>query len=262
MIRNIVNASNDVVVLDDLNGIAIDVGETVDGLQFGIERFKSSASVIKQLMLGTIRLNDGTYDYEGNKAIDLMKDNVDQLTRDGKRIITSSDRPKDHYRHFTSCGDDMVNRVRCTGDQLMFQVPPGETVTKEAQFIDDLYLKDGFIRYENAALGSHITVDIVAPAGVPYPAIFKNGNCDIVNGVLVMNASNTGSYNIDPNAEATFMCFAKQVLIFGTDNYQTSAPEPSFLPTPIIQRFKIYNASTTDTLNAVISMGLYRKQTV
>lgn len=262
MIRNIVNASNDVVVLDDLNGIAIGVGETVDGLQFGLDRFKSSSSIIQQLLLGTLTLNDGTYDYTGNKAIDLMKDNVDQVTRDGKRIITASDRPKDHYRHFTSCGDDMVNQVRCAGEHLIFQVPPGETQVKEAQFFDDLYLKDGYIRYENAAIGSHVTVDIVAPAGIPYPAIFKNGNCDIVNGVIVANTTNTGVYFVNPNAEETFLRFVNQVLILGTGDFQTSAPEPSFLPTPIIQRFKIYNASATETLTAVITMGLYRKQTV
>jgi hypothetical protein len=51
-------------------------------------------------------------------------------------------------------------------------------------------------------------------------------------------------------------------MILGNGKEVTSAPEPSFLPKSITQRFTVYNASTTDELKAVITLGLYRQRTI
>lgn len=262
MIRNIVNVSAGPVTISDFNGITIGVGETIDGLQFGLQKLDDSDDLIQELLSGTLALNDGTYTYETGRAINLLKNNVDQLTKDGKRIITASDRPKDHYRHYSSAGDDLSTGVRGDGQELIFIVPPGQTQVIDAKFIDDIYIKDGMAFFQDAEIGSHISVHIVAPIGTPYPAIFGNGNTDIVNGQIIANTNQTGDYFIDAVKENVFLRFMHKHLILGTERLMTSAPEPSFLPTPCSQRFVVYNASTTKDLNVVIVMGLYRTHTL
>lgn len=262
MIRNIINVSEVPVTIPDFNGITIGVGETIDGLQFGVQKLNESNDVIRELLSGKLNLNDGTNIYQSGHAINLLKSNVDQLTRDGKRIITSSDRPKDHYRHYTSAGDNLSTGKRGEGQELMFIVPPGETQVIDAKFLEGIYIKDGSAYFQDAALGSHISVHIVAPIGVPYPAIFGNGNIDIVNNQVVPNNNGTGDYFIDSVKENVFLRFMHKYLILGTERLITSAPEPSFLPSPCIQRFVVYNASTTKDLNVAIVMGLYRTHTI
>lgn len=250
------------MTLADFNGITIGVDESINGLQFGLARLQDSASLIQELLIGTLKLTDGALSYETGRAINLLKDNVDQLTKDGKRIITASDRPAGHYRHYSSNGDDLQNGIRGNGQALIFIVPPGETSVIDTAFIDDIYIKDGTVAFEKAAIGSHISVDIVAPAGFPYPAIFQNGNFDVVNGSWIPNAANTGSYFINPESETVFLRFMNRHLLLGTYLIPTSAPEPSFLPQGCIQRFTLFNSSTSETLNAVVAMGLYRISTL
>lgn len=262
MIRNIINSSASPVTLNDLNGITIEVGQTVDGLQFGLMPLQDSRDLIQALLSGILQLHDGTLLYETGRAINLLKDNVDQLTRDGKRIITASDRPKDHYRHYSSHGDHVANNERGGGQALIFIVPPGQTQVIDTEFLEDIYIKDGAVAFENASIGSHVSVEIVAPMGVPYPAIFQNGNFDYINGSMIPNATNTGSYFIDLDSENVFLRFMHRLLILGSHNLVTSAPEPSLLPRRCLQRFSVYNASTTVDLSAVIHMGLYRKFTM
>jgi hypothetical protein len=194
MIRNLINVSGADVTLPDFNGLTIEAGDTIDGLMFGEISLRNSAAILDAVLDGSLNVSDGTYIYEKSAAVEVLKGVVDQLTRDGKRIITASDRPKDHYRHYTSAGDDVVNQARGDGEELIFIVPPGETRVINTGFIDDLYLKDGMITYLNAEIGSWVSVDIIAPANVPYPSIFNEGNYDLVDGALVPNASNTGGY--------------------------------------------------------------------
>jgi hypothetical protein len=261
MIRTLTNISNADVILNDFNGLTIQAGETVDGLMFGDTVLRNSVDVLDALLDNQLQISDGSLVYAGAQAVDLLKGITEQLTRDGKRIITSSDRPKDHYRHFTSAGDDVQNKIRGAGTQLIFQVQPGDTQVIDTAFIDDLYLKDGMILYQNAEIGSWISVDIIAPAGTPYPAIFGDGNTDLVNGHLVPNTDGTGDYFVH-NTDEVYLKFVNKMLLLGTCRETTSAPEPSFLPKTVFQRFTMHNASTDNVLNAVVTMGLYRERTV
>ena len=261
MIRNLINVSDAELILTDFNGLSIGVGESADGLMFSDNALRNSADVIHAILDGRMKVSDGTYTYEGNSAVNLIKGVPDQLTRDGKRIITASDRPKDHYRHFSSSGDDVANKVRGGGPQLIFDVPPGETHTIDTAFIDDLYLKDGIVIYQNAELGSYINMDIIVPPNTPYPAIFHDGNFDLVNGHLVPNADNTGEYCMY-NEEKVYLRFINRMLMLGTLRDNVTAPEPSFLPKTVFQRFSIHNGSAENNLKAVVAMGLYRMKTI
>lgn len=263
-IRNLTNVSSSDVTLNDMNGLTIAVNETVDGLMFGETTLKSSADVLEALLNGLLTVSDGSMIYERQRGVDLIKDTVFQYTKDGKRIYTASDRPQDHYRYFTTCGDNLTTRVRGDGECLEYAVAPGEEQAIDIQFIDDVYLKDGSMIYHDAEMGSRLRVEIWVPAGLPYPSK-GDGNFDYVNGSFVPNSTNTGKYWIR-DVETMVHRFINQMSMFGMGRQyeKIDTSEPNFIPKEWIIRLTVINApldKTDKTIRATITLGLYRKQT-
>lgn len=263
-IRNLTNVSDSDVTLNDLNGLTIAAHETVDGLMFGETALKNSADVLDALLQGLLTVSDGTLIYEKQRGVDLIKDTVFQYTKDGKRIYTTSDRPQDHYRYFTTCGDDLANQMRGQGECLEYEVLPGQEQSIDIQFIDDVYLKDGSMIYHDAEMGSRLRVEIWVPAGQPYPSK-GDGNFDFVNGNWVPNNSGTGKYWIQ-NTETKVHRFINHMSLFGMGRQyeKIDTAEPNFIPKGWIVRLTISNApaeKTDKTIRATITLGLYRKIT-
>lgn len=263
MVRTLKNISNSVLVLEDLRGLTLAVGEASDGLQFGESALRSSDSVVQACIAGSLEVSDGTYSYTGSAAIDLVRGFNEQLTKDGKRIFTASDRPKDHFRYYTSRGDDTVAQTRGTGEQLIFSVLPGQSLTKDVKFLDDVYIRDGVMDYVDADLGCYLQVTIVAPIGVPYPTFNKTGTLDFNGTNFVPNAEGKGDYKISMTEEVVFNTFINEMLFVGArGEKQIQSPEPVLLYKPYFLRLHVFNASATKTLTAGLTIGMYRKLTV
>lgn len=263
MVRTLKNISNSVLVLEDLRGLTLAVGEASDGLQFGESALRSSDSVIEACLAGSLEVSDGIYSYTGSAAIDLVRGFSEQLTKDGKRIITASDRPKDHFRYYSSRGDNLGTGERGNGTQLLSTVAPGQTVNLDAKFVDDVYVRDGVMDFVNAELGSFMSAAIVAPIGVPYPVFNKTGSLDFNGTAFVPNAEGKGDYAISMSEEVVFNTFINEMLFVGQRGEKgINSPEPVLLYKPYFLRFQIYNASASETLSVAITMGLYRKYTV
>lgn len=260
MIRQLLNVSGVEITISDLNGMVIPVDQSVDGLAFGETALRASNEVLVKLLTGHLSLSDGTNTYTGSTAIDVIKGTTDQLTRDGKRITTSSDRPIDHYRHITGYGDNMVTKQRGEGTELVFDVAPTSDQTIDVQFLDNVYIKDGSVLFQNAALDSRLTIETFAPAGIPFPAA-NNGNTDLVGATFVANTMHTGKY-WTLGTETRLFRFVNKLHILGNGREDVTSPEPVLVPTPYITRFTLHNAGTVSNLSACINMGLYRKQTV
>lgn len=263
LVRNLINVSGVEVTLDDFNGLTIPVGETVDGLMFGETSLRSSLDVLAAIALGTLHVSDGTNEYEGERAISLIKGTPDQFTRDGKVITTTSDRPQDHYRYFTTCGDNWATQTRGDGECILFEVPPTEDQSIDVRFIDDTYLKDGSMLYSNADFGSWLRVDVLAPAGFPYPAKLKNGNYDVVAGQLVQNTTATGTYFVSAT-NTTVHRFINNMALYGIDRQreEIDTTEPNFIPKGWIIRLIVHNNGASATMRAAITLGMYRKITL
>ncbi len=269
MIRNLKNVTGGEIVLTDFKGFTIEAGETVDGMTFGLEALRSSVSVLENVLSGAIVVSDGVRDYAAQQAIDLIKGTADQLTRDGKKIVTSSDRPQDHYRHFTGAGDKMdAPTKRGNGTQLTWVVHPDEDPEHiDAQFLDDVYLKDGHIKYENAPLGSYFHVETYAPPMVPFPAPGNNGNTDITAQGIVANVTGTGKYWRSPS-ETLLNRFINKLPLLGSGEREALSAEPVLIPSPYITRFSVHreipDGGEQDppvSMTVVLTLGLYRKTT-
>ena len=268
MIRNLKNETDSAIVLTDLKGITVEAGEVTDGLAFGLEALRLSGSVLENLLSGNLSVNDGAVTYTGGKAVALIKGTQDQLTRDGKRIFTASDRPQDHYRHFTGVGDDMVGGVRGAGAQLIWSVnPPEDPEHIDVQFLDDVYLKDGHIKYVNAPMGSYFHVETFVPPFVPFPAPGLNGNTDMVEGVPVANNTGTGTH-WRSNTETLVNRFINKLPLLGTGEREAYSAEPVLIHTPFKTRFSVHRAVPAGgeadppvPMELILTLGLYRKAT-
>ncbi len=269
MIRNLKNATDATIVLTDLKGLTIEPGETVDGLSFGDAALRASVSVLENVLSGALAVGDGNSWYSAQLGIDLIKGTADQLTRDGKKIFTASDRPQDHYRHFTGAGDKMdAPTKRGAGTEFTWVVNPEEDPEHiDAQFLDDVYLKDGHISFRNAPMGSYFHVETYAPPFVPFPAPGNNGNTDIVNGVPQANNTNTGKYWRSP-VETLLNRFINKLPLLGSGEREALSAEPVLIPTPYITRFSVHRAPPAGgeadppvPMELILTLGLYRKST-
>lgn len=261
--RTLKNEGTSTIVIADLNGLTIAPGESVDGLQLGEFALRDSLDVLNHIINGDLSVSDGINTFTDGAAVDLIRGTSSQVTKDGKQIITTSDRPANTFRYYTSAGDDMVNHVVGTGPQLAFWTAPGVTEHKDIQFLEDIYIKDGQVQYWGIEDHCWLDMEVVVPQGVPFQAPAYNGNYDLINGVWTPNATNTGAYFINPAAETTIFRFVNKYPMTKSEGFgYIESPEPQYFPTPYKFRIKMTNNNTTGNMRAVVTISTYRKTTL
>ncbi len=265
MIRNLTNISASNITLTDFAGIVIAAGATIDGLSMGESALKASNDIAINILNGNLTVSDGTATYATQSALDLIQNNGgDQRTIDGKRIITASDRPKDTYRCFMGRGDDLTTNPATigTGPSLVFNVAPGQTSALDMKFKENVFVKDGTIRYLGASMDSFLDVWVICPPNTPYPDPTHTGSLDYVNGQFVANTTNTGAYTTS-TAETPLFHFINTMHLLGDDRQPIESPEPFQIVYPYFLRFIVTNsASNTVNIQAGVMVGLYRSHTM
>lgn len=264
MIRNVTNTSPNPITLDDLSGALVNPGQTIDGLAFGEEMFRNSASIINGLMTGVLSVSDGSATYTGAPAVDFIRGYATQFTIDGKPITTSSDRPANTYRCFSGRGDDIVSNPKKIGlgPDITFDVAPGATQSVDCHFVDNVFVKDGAIRYTNAVPDTTLSVDVICPAGIPFPSPTKTGTLDLVGSTWTPNTHGTGAFMTAP-VEVILFRFINHMHLIGSDREPISSPESFQLVTPYFLRFTLVNSVNNPVnVQAGVMMGMYRYKTL
>lgn len=262
-IRNLINVSANTIPLTDFNGVNVASGETINGLMFGEDILRNSESVHAALLVGDLKLNDGFIDYLGQSAVDLLRGYAAQLTKDGKPIYTSSDRPKDYYRCFSGKSDDIVGNHIGTGTELRLVVNPGATASVDCKFVDTVYIRDGFVSYLDAGFDSHLTVDVICPANTPFPSPTHTGTLDLVGTQWVANTTATGAYMTAPVEVTLFRFINTMPLVGGEGKVDMQSPEPFTLNYPYFLRFILTSDTNNSTpVRAAVCVGMFRKKTL
>jgi hypothetical protein len=264
MIRTFKNIGASDLTLTDFHGKFVAVGEEFDGLSGTEQDLKDSAAIAAQLLAGNLSLYDGYNTYYGLDSVKVVQGASEQVTRDGKRIFTASDRPKDHFRCFAGRGDDMVNHKIGLGPNIHLIADPGQTVTLDINFIDAVYIRDGEITYLDAGFDSHLSVDIICPANTPFPSMNRTGTLDLdsTSGTFVANTNGTGAYQTVP-VEISLFRFINNLHLVGTSQNKIESPEPFLLQPIYHMRFTVQaDPDLTAPLKAAVTMGLYRRVTL
>ena len=266
MARYVTNTTQSDLTITDLNGVVVEPAETIDLNLFDKYLVFNSVSLVTHLASGDLLFNDGSKNLSANEAINTIKDNKQSFLLDdsGRQYVVTTTRPLDTVLHYTSVGDTFISPHNGTvgdGPDLLFTVAPGATVTKEIQFIEDIMFLGGKSLAYDAEPGSYGTAEIIAPAGMPYPAKNNNGNYDYTDGQWVQNQTNTGKYFISGTATVVNR-FVNRLPLGKYSTDMLLANEPSRIPSGYKIRVTFYNASTTTDLYASILLTMFRKNTV
>jgi hypothetical protein len=116
-------------------------------------------------------------------------------TSDGKPILMPNIFPGPVTLYYAGAGD-VPGGARGAGDLFIIQSTQVEDKTLDFGFNDWVYAAGGYIRWSNAVPGDYISLQLFAPATPVTQAGNNDGNCNVVNGVIIPAAGN-GAYNVD-----------------------------------------------------------------
>jgi len=193
-----------------------------------------------------------------------MAKNSTFVQLDGTKKLYVSSRQENSRLYYTSNFDDMTNGVRGAGEKLLFRNTDAlNQLSIEGQFIDDIYLKDGYLMWEDAVVGDCVTMEIILPANQPMPKPERDGNYDLIDNVLVENTTNTGGYIKYP-VDIVIDRFVNKALILGTNTTGLMMISSDTAKIPNIFKIKMTVDSPTGNvnLNLVVILETYRGTTV
>lgn len=260
--KNLTNLTSETIILTDFHGVSVLPGETIDGLAFGESDLRASEDVIHNLLHSLMSLSDGTNTWTGIKALDILRGYTAQTTPDGKMIVTTSDRPPNTYRYYSSKGDNLQTGKIGEGAHMTFWVPPGEMMSIDVQYIENIWAKDGQAHYHGVEDHCHLDVVVVCPAGVPFEAPSHDGNYDFDGTQWIANTTNSGKYFIIGSETVVYRFVNKYPLMKNANFAYIDVPEPQFLPTPYILRTIVHNGNATDHIRVCCVYGSYRVHTI
>ena len=223
-----------------------------------------------------------------------------------KVAVHASSKPmiegKNFYATWVGAGDDPDTGEICGGDLLVFDIPESQddsTVSKVVKFHPsngEVYLYDGYIKWQGAGVGDYCTVEVIAEASqlqtvanldlivennwvkyagpgagthgfaanpVLVPRTFsRDGDWDFSSATgLVPNFEGTGSFKISPIERTVHTFVNKMPLLGDSANYlELNSEESTFLPPGFYIRVSVHNASP-GAVQATILMYIYRQQT-
>jgi hypothetical protein len=178
---------------------------------------------------------------------------------DGTPKTYNTSRQGETYLYITGSGDDLENNIRGAGPALKLN-GPGEL---SIGFLDDIYLKDGFLFWSNAIEGDTIGVDIILPANTLFPNPTNTGNYDYINGEVIENNNNTGEYMMYP-IDITLNRFINKFEVVGTNEIGLVIESSDTALIPSQLRMKIVLESLSSNQDVVVRFvtEIYREVTV
>jgi hypothetical protein len=186
------------------------------------------------------------------------------IQRDGTRRMFTSPKQGDTTLYITSRGDNIETGERGTGDTFLIQDLSDGEKTISIQFIDDIYVKDGVVLWQNAKPGDRASLEIVLPENTMFPSPNGTGNYDInTYGEVVENTEGTGEYMMYP-VPVTLNRFVNEIMMLGdnTVGYVIESADTAFVPKQLVMRLRVNSDTNNPDLIMSVSAELYRKHTV
>jgi len=193
------------------------------------------------------------------------------INRDGSLKIFSSPSERGTYLYFTGRGDDLVNGIVGKGEKLDLINPDAEQeVSIDIGFTETVYLKDGYMFWENAQYGDTISLEVILPANTPMPMPDGNGNADYVDGGItyittssVRDETWVGAFMLVPE-DTAILRFINDVSLIGTNT--TGVVLESMDTAKIIKelRFRLVlkSESNNDAIRVSMFVEMYRENLI
>ena len=177
------------------------------------------------------------------------------------------------FLYFTGRGDDIATGATGAGQQFLLtntSVDPVSYKEVIGQFNETVFLKDGYIFWQNAVPGDRVSLEIVLPAGVVHPCADQKGNAADVNGEIVnITASATpdetwvGTHFLFPIDMVLFR-FVNELSLVGSNEHGLVLESPDAAEIPSYMQFRLSFKSDAPNPDIVVSvmMEMYRTNTI
>jgi hypothetical protein len=194
------------------------------------------------------------------------------IHRDGTQKIFSSPSYDGTFLYFTGRGDSETEGI---GNGEAFRLTNEEGVQyKEiiTGYNEDVFLKDGYVFWQNATVGDAVSLEIVLPANTVYPSLEQQGNAGIIdeNGTIsYITASQTpdetwiGTHLLFP-IDVTLFRFVNNFSLLGTNEHGLLLESSDVAKVNKELKFRLSFKSEAPNPNLVVSvlMEMYREHTV
>lgn len=193
------------------------------------------------------------------------------LKEDNTEKVYSSPREEGTFLYFSGSGD-LEDKV---GEGTPFRLD--NTEAKEYSeivtgFNENVFLKDGFVFWENAKLGDSVSLDIFLPANEVYPSVQSTGNAGIVDedGTIdyITDSSTpdetwTGTHIKFP-IDVTLFRFVNKFNLLGTNTQGIMLPSSDLAEVEKVLKFKFSFKSETSNpdLTVAVLIEMYRNNTI
>ncbi|MCP4481437.1 MAG: hypothetical protein GY817_01225 [bacterium] len=170
----------------------------------------------------TISFDKEEYNAEGTDCKDFYdnyKTDIDEnkypveirRANDNKQTLQVSSREIGMFLFWTSCFDKTTATTAIgEGDRLLLELNDTDTEKAiEGKFLQDVFIEDGVVYFENAPLGANISFAVVCPMGAYYYKHFDTGK--------PCSHDNSKATIAQATSEIILAEFVKNVLLFGTN---------------------------------------------
>lgn len=193
------------------------------------------------------------------------------LQVDKTEKIHTSPRQEGTYLYFTGRGD-LPNSV---GNGEWFRLT-NETGLSYKEIItgfnETVFLKDGYVFWQNATVGDSASLEVILPANTPFLSEFQTGNAGVVdeNGTIsYITASQTpdetwvGTHLLFPIDVALFR-FVNSFSLLGTNEHGLvlNSQDAAEISSELKFRLSFHSESPNPNLVVSVLMEMYRKNTI
>lgn len=193
------------------------------------------------------------------------------LQVDKTEKIYSSPRQEGTLLYFTGAGDDVANNKIGEGPSMYIVNTSGlSTITKHVQFTENVFLKDGYIFWENAAPGDRASLIVYIPAGVPFKSPTEQGNAILVDGTpQYVTASTTpdetwvGTHIYSP-IDIDLIRFVNKFHMIGTNVHGLciESDDAAEVEPELKLRIEVYSPNSNTNLTVSVMLEMYRENTI
>ena len=190
---------------------------------------------------------------------------------DGTKTIHNSPRQEGTAMYITGSGDDIENGTIGNGTDMIITNPDGEDyVSVSCQFLDDIYIKDGYIIWQNAVIGDSLSMEIVLPAYAVITSDDMTGNAaynddgdlEIITDSEIPDETWIGTH-LTFSQDVVFSRFVNDINILGdnTVGLILESSDSALVKKELIYKFILKSKTNNADIVASIAIEAYRERT-
>jgi len=190
---------------------------------------------------------------------------------DGTETVHSSPRQEGTCLYVTGAGDNISTGEIGAGVSFVVQNLDGEdTASVRGQFTESVYLKDGYVMWQNAKIGDRLSLEVVLPAEVPLVSEESVGNAiegedgmEYVTESAVPDDTWVGTHLWFP-VDVVINRFVNKVHMLGdnTVGLVINSSDAALVPKELVYVVKVYSPSKNADIVVSVILETYREMTV